>query len=39
MNNSDCLDLFTGQGYGSDKEAACEGVVNYVEQATMKSMP
>ncbi len=31
--------LFTGRGYGSGKEAACEGVVFYVEQAAMKPMP
>ena len=31
--------LFTDRGYGSDKVAACEGVVFYVEQAAMKSMP
>ena len=31
--------LVTGRDYGSDKEAACEGVVLYVEQAATKSMP
>jgi hypothetical protein len=32
-----CIDsepgLFTSRGYGSSEEAACEGVVFYVEQA------
>ena len=39
MNKSGWHELFTGWGYGSDEEAACEGVVIYVDQAAMKSMP
>ena len=38
-----CIDtepgLFTSRGYGSGEEAACEGVVFYVEQAATKLMP
>lgn len=30
--------VFTGQDYCSDKEVACEAVVAYREQATMKLM-
>ena len=32
------LGLFTSQDCCSDEEVACEAVVNYCEQATMKSM-
>ena len=39
MNNSREPGLFTSRDYSSDKEAACEGVVLYVEQAATKSMP